>query len=112
MAKKRASHGTGKAKSAARERSNANLVLWKKGQSGNPGGRTHGGDLAAEIARAVFAKDPAGLMVAMEKAIKKGNVKGFGILAERGYGKLTQKLEIPGIEGLAEAISKARKRVA
>jgi hypothetical protein len=35
----------------------ANLKPWKPGQSGNPGGRPKR-DLAAEIARSIFERDP------------------------------------------------------
>jgi hypothetical protein len=34
-----------------------NLKPWKPGQSGNPGGRPKR-DLTAEIARAIFGRDP------------------------------------------------------
>lgn len=47
----------------------------------------------------------------MLKALKKGNLKVFKELAERGFGKLTQRVEVPGIENLPDLIAQARKRV-
>ena len=88
-----------------------NLKPWKKGcPSPNPGGRPKR-DLAAEIARAVFEGNEEAICLAMLKALRKGNPRVFKELAERGYGKLTQRHEIPGIENLAERIAEARKRV-
>ena len=49
---------------------------FKPGQSGNPGGRPKR-DLAAEIAREAFEKDPEAIAEAMHKQLKKGNPKVF-----------------------------------
>ena len=84
---------------------------WKPGQSGNPTGRPKN-DVASLIAKRIFEGNEKVVEIAMLKAIKKGSPKVFEVLADRGYGKLSQKVEIPGIEGLADAIAQARKRVA
>ncbi len=47
---------------------------------------------------------------AMLKALLKGDPEVFAVLADRAYGKLTQKVEIPGIENLPEALAEARAR--
>lgn len=86
-----------------------NLKPWKPGQSGNPGGRPKH-DVASEIARAVFEGNEEAIYRAMLKALKKGNPRVFKVLAERGFGKLTQRAEIRGIEHLAERLAQARKR--
>ncbi len=87
-----------------------NLKPWKPGQSGNPGGRPKR-DVASEIARAVFEGNEEAIYRAMLKALKKGNPKVFKELAERGFGKVTQRVEIPGMENLADRLAEARKRV-
>ncbi len=86
-----------------------NLKPWKPGQSGNPGGRPKR-DVASEIARAVFEGNEEAIYHAMLKALKKGNPKVFRELAERGFGKVTQRVEIPGTENLPELLAEARKR--
>ena len=92
-----------------------NLRPWKKGQSGNPGGRPKR-DLAAEIARAVFEKDPVALGEAMLAGLKKGNsgmARMFQVLSDRGYGKLTEHLQVDAqvSAGVAERLASARRRV-
>lgn len=68
---------------------------WKKGQSGNPGGRFKN-DLAAEVAQAIFEGNPEAIYKAMLKALKKGNPKVYTALADRAFGKLTEKVENTG----------------
>jgi len=68
---------------------------FKPGQSGNPGGRPKR-DFAAEIAQAIFEQNADAVYKAMLKALKKGNPKAFGVLAERGYGKTPQHIELGG----------------
>lgn len=87
-----------------------NLKSWKPGQSGNPGGRPKY-DLAAEIARAVFEKNPEVIYEAMLKALKRGSPRVFVALAERAYGKLKETVEISGNISLAERLQRARKAV-
>lgn len=105
MSKKQASASANSAGKGAK-RENTQLIRhkltpamearkWKPGQSGNPGGRPKR-DLAAEIARAVFEQDPAKLIAVFTKKLRKGDAKAFGILAERGYGKTPQPVNVDG----------------
>ena len=59
---------------------------FKPGQSGNPGGRPKG-DLARELARAIFENNSELIYDAMLRALKKGNPRVFAVLADRAYGK-------------------------
>lgn len=68
---------------------------WKPGQSGNPGGRPKR-DVASEIACAIFEQDLEKIKKAMRKQLLKGNVKAFAALADRGYGKVPQQVDIGG----------------
>ena len=71
----------------------ANLKPWKPGQSGNPGGRPKR-DLAAEIARAIFERDPEAIERVLAKELRKGNYRVFTALADRAYGKPHQSLDL------------------
>lgn len=64
-----------------------NLKPWKKGQSGNPGGRPKR-DLSAEIAVAIFEQNADKIYRAMGKALLKGDPKVFAVLADRAFGKV------------------------
>ena len=66
-----------------------NLKPWPKGVSGNPGGRPKH-DLAAEIARVVFESDPEAVRKAFLTRLRRGDSRAFAVLADRGYGKLTE----------------------
>jgi len=69
--------------------------MWKKGQSGNPGGKCKPeNDLSAQIARAAFAHDPEGIKRAVLRALKKGNPKMFMALADRGFGRLPLAVDL------------------
>lgn len=83
---------------------------WQKGQSGNPGGRPKD-DVAKQIAQAVFEQNPEAIYAAMSKALTKGNAYVFKELAERAFGKLKETHEVQGLDGMAEALAKARNRV-
>ncbi len=62
---------------------------FKKGQSGNPGGKP-GVDLASVAARILFEQSPGKL-----PNIPKGfNAYGFSVLADRAYGKVKDKSEV------------------
>jgi len=66
--------------------------LFKPGQSGNPSGRPKN-DLAAQIGRAIFEKNFDALEKAYTKALLKGNAYAFKELADRSYGKMTERIE-------------------
>lgn len=68
---------------------------WKKGQSGNPGGRPKK-DKTQEIAVEFFEKNAAGVYQAMGKKVLKGDTAAFNALADRGYGKAQQKVLVDG----------------
>lgn len=68
---------------------------WKKGQSGNPGGRPKK-DFAAEFARRVLEANGDEKILneyanGFAKQLRKGNAYTFKELAERGFGKLIEK---------------------
>ena len=88
-----------------------NLKPWKPGQSGNPGGRPKR-DIAAEIAAAAFEMDREGILKAVRAGLKskKLNPKLFEVLADRGFGKPSQTVHVPGLENLPEMVAAARKR--
>jgi hypothetical protein len=65
---------------------------FKKGVSGNPGGRPKR-DWAADIARAVFENNAEALYKAFSKALRRGNAYAFKELADRAYGKLKDHVE-------------------
>ncbi len=75
-----------------------NLRPWKPGQSGNPGGRPKR-DLAAEIARAIFERDPDAIERAFAAELRKGNSKVFTALADRAYGKPRQSIDFSASDG-------------
>jgi hypothetical protein len=87
-----------------------NLKPWKPGQSGNPGGRPKH-DVASGIARAVFEGNEEAIYQALCKALLKGNPRVFVALAERAYGKLREPVELSVMDGLAERLEEARRRV-
>ena len=58
----------------------------------------------------VFEKNAEAIEKAMLKALLKGNPKVFAVLADRGFGKLSQKLEVPEVVDLAEMLAQARER--
>lgn len=71
---------------------------WKKGQSGNPGGRPKS-DFAAEFARKILlAKGDEQLLDEYANGfvaqLRKGNAYTFKELAERGFGKLKEVKEV------------------
>ena len=84
---------------------------FKPGQSGNPGGRPKR-DMAAEIAQAIFEENPEAIYRAMLKALKRGNPKVFAVLAERGFGRLKETIELSTNEEVLAALAEGRKRVA
>ena len=88
-----------------------NLKPWPKSVSGNPKGRSKC-DISAEIARAVFENNPEAIYTAMVRRLIKGDVRAFKILAERGYGKVKEHVELElTAEGVAERLQAARQRL-
>jgi hypothetical protein len=99
-----------------KKRTSAHLVKfrWVKGQSGNPGGRIKN-DFAASFARRVL--EAIGNEELLERyaagfaqQLVKGNAYTFKELAERGYGKLTEKVEHSVSEELVSRLASARTR--
>ena len=84
---------------------------WKPGHSGNPGGRPKR-DVASEIAQAIFEENPEAIYRAMLKTLKRGNPKVFSVLADRGFGKLKETIELSTNEEVLAALAEGRKRVA
>lgn len=80
-------------------------MAWKKGETGNPGGRKTDRPVAEALriaAARVVAGDPEGatmLRAAAKKLLDKavaGDVEAFKVLADRLDGKAHQQLEIAG----------------
>ena len=74
---------------------------WKKGQSGNPGGRVKH-DFAADFARKVLEAQGNETLLnqyaqGFAEQLMKGNAYTFKELAERGYGKLKEAKEVTHI---------------
>ena len=76
----------------------ANLVPWKPGQTGNPGGRPKH-DVGADIARAILENNREAAYKALGQALMKGNAYVFKELCDRAYGKTQNKVEVTGPEG-------------
>lgn len=86
-----------------------NLIPYVPGQSGNPSGRVKN-DIAAEIARAIFENDSEAIYKAFAKGLRSGNAYAFSVLADRGFGKLKEKVEHSGDSELLSALESGRKR--
>jgi hypothetical protein len=69
------------------------VAAWPKGVSGNPGGLP-GFDVAAHLARTVIEENREAIYEGLSKAAMTGNAYVFKELAERGYGKMKESLEI------------------
>ena len=72
-----------------------NLKPWKKGQSGNPGGRPKR-DRSADMASAIFEENYAEIYHAMLKALLKGDPRVFAVLADRAFGKVNHSSVLSG----------------
>lgn len=66
---------------------------FKPGQSGNPGGKRKG-DTAKRIAKRIFDDNEEALYQVYLASAMKGNPYTFKELAERGFGKLKEQVEI------------------
>ena len=93
--KKRTVHNNGKTTHKGFQK--GNRYGFQPGQSANPGGRPKE-DIASEIARRVFEENADAIYRAMLKALLKGDPEVFAALADRAFGKCSQKVEIAGIE--------------
>lgn len=69
-----------------------------------------GTDIAAVIARRAFEDNPDEILAGFQEQLSKGNAYAFSVLADRGYGKLKEKIEHSGLDGLAEKLAGIRKR--
>lgn len=87
-----------------------NLIPYVPGQSGNPSGRVKN-DVAAAIARAIFENDSEAIYKAFAKGLRSGNAYAFSVLADRGFGKLKEKVEHSGDAELLSALESGRKRI-
>lgn len=98
-----------------------NLKPWKPGQSGNPGGRPKSKPLTDELLRFLEQEAPKGkgqtwaslIAEALVKKARRGDVRAITELANRIEGKPRQAVELSGngLDGLAERIAAAHKRV-
>ncbi|MDD5343818.1 MAG: DUF5681 domain-containing protein [Smithella sp.] len=71
---------------------------WKKGQSGNPNGRPKIKDTAAEVIRkAISVKDWEEMAKKQYELALSGDTKAYVALADRAFGKVTQKNEVEDI---------------
>lgn len=101
-------HGRGKHPNS--RKGDANLKPFPPGVSGNPGGLP-GTDLAALIARRAFESNEREIAQGMVAQLRKGNAYAFSVLADRGYGKLKEKVEHTGDAQLLAALEAGRKRI-
>jgi hypothetical protein len=81
---------------------------FKQGESGNPGGKP-GTDVAAIIARRVIEENQDAICEGFAAQLIKGNAYAFNVLADRGYGKMKDGLELSGLDGLADRLAAIRK---
>ena len=75
-----------------------NLKPWKRGESGNPGGRPKI-DTGAIIARAILENNQEQAYKALGEALLRGNAYVFKELCDRAYGRASQALVLSGPNG-------------
>lgn len=88
---------------------------WKPGQSGNPGGRPKK-DFAADFARKILEANGDEKLLdqyanGFVGQLRKGNAYTFKELAERGYGKLTDKVHVSTDDAIIARLMAGRKRI-
>jgi hypothetical protein len=84
----------------------ANLKPWKKGQSGNPGGRKKGDAELAAMCRAACPEATEWLIAVAHgkiEATPELRLRAVLALQERGYGKPRQSIEVKGDKPFAVA---------
>lgn len=103
--------GTQPSAKGRHKRATAHLVpwQWKPGQTGNPGGKPKV-DVARIIAQAIFENNAEAAYAGLGKALAQGNAYVFKELADRGYGKMTEKLDMNVSSDVVERLNSARKR--
>jgi len=87
---------------------------FKPGQSGNPGGRPKGDQfkqLAQEVIEKMGPQEWAAALEGFRKQLFKGNAYAFNVLSDRGYGKLTEKIDLSVEAGIVDRLTAARARV-
>lgn len=116
IAEQQERHGSEQSAKEPKRNPAAHLVnwQWKKGQSGNPGGRPKH-DFAAEFARKVMEAQGNEALLSLYAQgfagqLCKGNAYTFKELAERGYGKLKEPIELNGSAELIERLIRGRTR--
>ena len=82
----------------------ARPYMFKPGQSGNPGGRPKN-DVAAELARAVIEGNFEAAAAAFAKQLRKGNAYALSVLADRGYGKVKDRVALENPDGSPLALT-------
>ncbi len=88
-----------------------NLIApWKAGEIHNPTGKNQF-DEASAIARQVIGNNKEEIYKAMTKGLLSGNFYGFDVIANRGFGKLKEKVEHSISAELVTRLSLGRKRV-
>lgn len=75
----------------------ANLRPWPKGKSANPGGRIK--DKAQEIAQSVLEEYYEEIYQGLAQKAAAGDAYAFQVLADRGYGKVKDRVALEDNEG-------------
>ena len=101
-----------------REKSNANLKMFKPGQSGNPNGRPPGVRYLSELTRDLLRETRKGdiegkttdelIVLALVKEALKGNTKAIEMIHDWTEGKVTDTHRIEG-EGIVSILYKQVK---
>jgi hypothetical protein len=97
-----ASAGKRKPRGKPFEKGNKVGNRFKPGESGNPSGLP-GTDLAAVYARRFFGSHPEGISKAMAEDLEGFDAYAFGVVADRGYGKVASKI---GAEAKGDIVMK------
>jgi hypothetical protein len=85
---------------------------WPKGVSGNPGGRPRKKPLTDALRE--YLDDPKNLarvITAMDKRIRKGDIRAIKELIDRVEGKVSQRVELTGEDGEAIQVADVRAKL-